>query len=70
MIDARHVRIPGGSHKGKIARPEITLFADRFRFNLQDEATARDLSENWTPPATAELLALVPGTIGFGTFRK
>jgi hypothetical protein len=53
-----------------MTRVELTLFADYFQFYLQDEKAAGDLSESWTEQATADLLALAPGTIGIGTVRN
>ena len=53
-----------------MSRAQLTLFADYFQFYLQDENAAGDLSESWTEEATANLLALAPGTIGVGTVRN
>ena len=49
---------------------ELTLFADYFQFYLQDEQALGDLSESSTEQATADLLALAPGTIGVGTRQE
>jgi hypothetical protein len=45
-------------------RFEYTLFADYFKFYLQDESADGDLSNSWTQEAVDRLLAVAPGTIG------
>lgn len=53
-----------------MAEYSFEIFADYHQFYLQDEQADGDLSESWTPEATANLLALAPGTIGIGTARN
>lgn len=49
---------------------DLELFADYHQFYLQDEKAKGDLSEAWTEKATADHLAIAPGTIGVGTLRN
>jgi hypothetical protein len=49
---------------------EYKLFADYHQFYVQDEGVEGDLSDSWTPEATARDLAVAPGTIGIGTARN
>jgi hypothetical protein len=46
------------------------LFADYHQFYIQDETSAGDLSDAWTPEAVDRLLALAPGIVGVGTVRN
>jgi hypothetical protein len=50
---------------------EFELFADYFQFYLQDDdAAIGNLSDAWTEEATANLIAVAPGTVGIGTARN
>ncbi len=49
---------------------EYKLFADYHQFYVQDESVEGNLSDSWTPEATARDLAVAPGTIGIGTVRN
>lgn len=52
-----------------LERYMFELFADYHQFYLQDEDADGDLSDSWTGQASADLLAVAPGTIGVGTVR-
>ena len=49
---------------------EYKLFADYHQFYMQDESVEGNLSDSWTPEATARDLAVAPGAIGIGTIRN
>lgn len=49
---------------------KLKLFADYNQFYIQDEKAEGDLSGSWTNEATANLLAVAPGTVGVGTVRN
>lgn len=68
----QNIAAKGNFHCGEdqMRSLKFELFADYFKFYLQDEAANGDLSDSWSDEAVARLLVVAPGIVGIGTVRN